>query len=171
MQKIVQKKVDQIEDNQIEDNQIEVQKIEVQDVEMEMEIVQIVQRIDSPVLVSRVVLVVVVVPNERYSVESLQLSLISLQLESLSLQLESLSLQLESLDLSFEVIGLDILEVKLGWVVSLQLLEVFGLERRLERLDLQLLLAHMTILTEEVLSFLFFQFDLPNLPKIVFVVI
>ena len=164
MQKIVQKKVDQIEDNQIEDNQIEVQKIEVQDVEMEMEIVQIVQRIDSPVLVSRVVLVVVVVPNERYSVESLQLSLISLQLESLSLQLESL-------DLSFEVIGLDILEVKLGWVVSLQLLEVFGLERRLERLDLQLLLAHMTILTEEVLSFLFFQFDLPNLPKIVFVVI
>ena len=111
------------------DNQLELQKIEVQDVEMEMEIVvQIVQRIDSPVLVSRVVRVVVVVPNERYPVESLELSL-----ESLDLSLEVIGLDI------LEVIGFDILEVKLGWVVSLQLsLQLERLDLQLERLDLQL---------------------------------
>ena len=71
-----------------------------------------------------------------------------------------IGLRLESLDLSFEVIGPQ-LEVVIGLELDLQL----------ERLDLQLsfgplllLLAYMTNLTE-VLTFLLFQFVVPNLPN------
>jgi hypothetical protein len=100
---------------------------------MNMEIVQ--RIVDSPVLVSWVVFVVVVVPNERYTILELSLeSLISLQLESLSLQLESLELRLESLSLQLESLQLRLESLDL----SLQL-EVIGLES----LDLNLQLENL----------------------------